>query len=949
MFKSLALTLLGLAAAIFFDSQAFAHEARAQRGVVNLESWTGTPTIQLGGEWEFYWNELLTPEQYLERLGTVQPAYAAAGQRFQSVVPEHTSHDIGFGTYVLRLQGLKRSRLALTAYSAFTSSKVYVFGRDGQQSGTPLMELGRVGTTAEETVPTIKIHDTPGFEVSTEQDYFILIQVANFHHSWGGLWIAPGLGLADAVLKEEGRVAQFEYWLIGIILFVGIFNCSFYLWHREDRGSLLLALFVFIICIRIFLLSTGNNFTEYMTAHYPFLVYKLMIMERHIIMPVGPLFFLLFLRAYFPAQIPLRFVQIARIVCGMAAVLILLFPERIYTAYDSVLRIGGLFIFFACFHFLVKAAVKREEGSLVSLTGGLFLVIGTMNDTAYTLGYTFLPNNATGYGIALFMLLQSQIVAIRFSRTFRRAEQLGFKLQDEVDRQTRDIRSILHHIRQGIFIVSGPDHKIGNLYSSHLSELTQQRKIEGQTLRDFLLDPSDLNEEAKGMVEACLDANLQEPLWTFQLNEGNLIRELHYRGPNSTEYRSFEVDWNPMSDKAGYIDRFLVSLRDVTEIRELQRRNREQEEDLGMLIELIQIPEEKFARFLLRTREHLAENRALIMSTADPQPEVIKRLFINMHTIKGASRTWLLHSISSICHEVEQFYSRVLHDPRHWNQTILLEQLSRVEEVLTKYQQAGEQRLGWQDRNRFVKVPRATLEKMVHEVQRMGAETLRRSSREAYHELQKDLLAICYVQVATVVDEAARGLDSLARDLQKAVPRIETVAPTMVLREEAANALYNILIHLLRNSLDHGIEAPDVRTASGKTPEGRIVCEATFEEDHLLVSYSDDGQGLDLNALKIRGQQENLLSGKDLSDAHKVAQLIFLPGVSTKGAVTGISGRGMGMSAVKTFMEDIGGQVSLRLLSSDSTGRVPFSVVLSLPRQHVHEIHQDPMPASASA
>ncbi|WP_141735040.1 7TM diverse intracellular signaling domain-containing protein [Oligoflexus tunisiensis] len=952
MFKSLALTLIGFAAGILLHGSAVigAETRTAQKGVLNLESWAGTPAVQLNGEWEFFWNELLTPEQYLTRLGRGgEPVFATVGQRFQTTVPEHTSHDIGYATYVLRIQGLKRSRLAFTAFSAFTSSRVYVFGMDGRQSQSPLVELGRVSKSVEENVPTIKFHNTPSFEVESEQDYFILIQVANFHHSWGGLWIPPSIGLADAVFKEERQVAQFEYWLIGVILYVGIFNCSFYLWRPEDKGSLLLALFVSIVCVRIFLLSTGNSFTEYLAAQYPFFLYKVMIKERHIIMSAGPLFYLMFLQAYFPAQIPQRFVQAAKAICGTLVALVLLLPERIYTSFDSFLRYSGFFLFFACFYFLVKAVVRKEEGAFISLTGGFFLLIGTLNDAAYTMGYTFLPDNATGYGVALFMIFQSQIVAIRFARTFRRAEQLSFKLQDEVDRQTRDIKSILHHIQQGIFTVAGPEQRVGQLHSSYLAELMRQDRIEGQTLRDFLLNPSDLDEERKDMVESCLNANLQEPLWTFQLNEANFIRELHYRWPGSEENRFFEIDWNPMTDKAGCIDRFLVSVRDVTELRDLQRKNREQEEDLGILGELIQLPEEKFIRFLIRTREQLAENRALITSTSKPQPEVIKRLFVNMHTVKGAARTYSLHAISSASHEVEQFYSQVLRDPVLWDQTGLLEQLGKVEDILLKYQRVGEQRLGWQDKNRFIKVSRAALEKMVQDIHKLKSETLPFRAQETFRAVQEELLAICYAQVAAVMDEAARGLDSMARNLQKAAPRIETHTPPMVLREQAANALYNALIHLLRNSLDHGIESPSERTACHKNPEGRIVCEAAIEKGLLMISYFDDGQGLDLNALRVKAQKDHLLPDEDLNDSHKLAHLIFGAGVSTKSEVTEISGRGMGMSAVKTYIEDIGGQVSLRLLPFEPKKRAPFVVVMSLPEQHFYWIHQDRGLKAASA
>ncbi|HET6388542.1 MAG TPA: chemotaxis protein CheA [Hyphomicrobium sp.] len=127
------------------------------------------------------------------------------------------------------------------------------------------------------------------------------------------------------------------------------------------------------------------------------------------------------------------------------------------------------------------------------------------------------------------------------------------------------------------------------------------------------------------------------------------------------------------------------------------------------------------------------------------------------------------------------------------------------------------------------------------------------------------------------------------------------------------DGLFEPLLHILRNAVDHGIEPAQIRRQSGKPLSGRITLEARPEGDQIVISVSDDGAGLDPSRLRAAAKRKNLLSPAiiDSLDDAAAAELIFLPGFSSSETVTDMSGRGVGMDAVRTAIAGLGGRVSV--------------------------------------
>lgn len=162
---------------------------------------------------------------------------------------------------------------------------------------------------------------------------------------------------------------------------------------------------------------------------------------------------------------------------------------------------------------------------------------------------------------------------------------------------------------------------------------------------------------------------------------------------------------------------------------------------------------------------------------------------------------------------------------------------------------------------------------------------------------------------------------------------VEISGAELELDRSILDRLYDPLVHLVRNAVDHGLEAPAARRAAGKAETGRLVVEAVREKDVIRIAVRDDGAGIDLAAVRARAIAAGLLH-PDLAEdlpPDEILRLVFRPGLSTKDAVSDISGRGVGMDAVRATLESLGGEVRLASRTGGGTEvalRVPIAAAV---------------------
>lgn len=186
------------------------------------------------------------------------------------------------------------------------------------------------------------------------------------------------------------------------------------------------------------------------------------------------------------------------------------------------------------------------------------------------------------------------------------------------------------------------------------------------------------------------------------------------------------------------------------------------------------------------------------------------------------------------------------------------------------------------------------------------------------------------VPVAVLFSGFRRLVRDLAQDLGKEVA-LQLEGAETELDKNVIDSLKDPLLHIIRNSIDHGIETPDERRATGKDPQGTVRLAAYYAGTNVIIEVTDDGKGIDAEKVKAKAVEGGIIAADaDLTEEEMLA-LIFSPGFSTAAAATNVSGRGVGMDVVKQNIEKLGGTVRVESRPAEGTRmslRIPLTLAI---------------------
>jgi HPt (histidine-containing phosphotransfer) domain-containing protein/two-component sensor histidine kinase len=349
--------------------------------------------------------------------------------------------------------------------------------------------------------------------------------------------------------------------------------------------------------------------------------------------------------------------------------------------------------------------------------------------------------------------------------------------------------------------------------------------------------------------------------------------------------REFECRYLPIGEEEPPTG-LLVVIDDVTEHLAQRQQELEQRELLAAFTGLTR-DRQGFLAFFAESERMIAE-----LSGSDAGKTVYKYL---LHTLKGNAATFGLHAVAALCHAAE---SELASDGRP--------RIGTMERLRIRWNGLAQnlQAVG-ADRQNCIEVSEADLARLT-ECARTGA-----SAKHIISELQR----LRWELIERPLSRLAQHASAIAPRLGKAELDVCVEADEVRLDPARWAPLWSALIHLVRNALDHGIEAPEQRISAGKSARGRLRFAARSVDGSLFLTIEDDGQGIDWDAVRRLCQERGL----SYSGQNELVSALISPDFSTRRGVTELSGRGVGLAAVAAVVTQLGGTLSVDTSSSNGT------------------------------
>ncbi|HYX36359.1 MAG TPA: AAA family ATPase, partial [Oligoflexus sp.] len=373
----------------------------------------------------------------------------------------------------------------------------------------------------------------------------------------------------------------------------------------------------------------------------------------------------------------------------------------------------------------------------------------------------------------------------------------------KLNEKTLEVRSILQNIELGIFTVGLSSDRskiiIDQEHSVYLKSILEMENPGGRELSEILKKTSLGEDQQAGLVSA-INAMMGEDALIREMNEHFLSKEFELLFADG-RHKIIEIDWGFIYSDSLTLQKILVSLRDVTRLKALQLEVEAHKEELEIIGQVLDITLPKFKLFAERANQYLQENRKILVRRTASE-ELLNILYRNLHTLKGLCRNYKMMRLADLVHKAEETLSVVRGAPdAKWDFERMEADLAAAESILFKYSDVINRKLGFGADKMFPSD---------------GLET-----------------------VAGLTAALRETLPSMAQSLGKNPPQIHIEGGHILLSRENSELMEGVLTHCLRNSIDHGIEAPEDRAKAGKDEVGKINVVVEEEPESYLVRIRD--------------------------------------------------------------------------------------------------------------
>ncbi|WP_437815352.1 HAMP domain-containing protein [Sorangium sp. So ce1078] len=482
----------------------------------------------------------------------------------------------------------------------------------------------------------------------------------------------------------------------------------------------------------------------------------------------------------------------------------------------------------------------------------------------------------------------------RLAGVFNAMSSAILEREGKLEMATESLRELFDNMREAI-VAFGPDGRLGSEASKQARRLFGERAEAGRHVAELLYGGGPLCVETEALrqwVDVAFDAELDLFPEVAELAPRSIWFE---RAPGDRRFLRLEFCPVVSGQK---IARIMLLATDETELRRLEESVKTKDEEharqIAAMRRLVAGGGQVFVRFVEISRERVARCSEILEADGRLRPADLDELLQQLHTMKGEARSFDLERLADEIMTLEDELAAVQARARSEDEregggraASLRARLGRVAEELARAQET------------FVDaspVGRAILDQITvsrTDVSRLG-ELLGGRGGEAA-EIVRRLAARPFGEVlAPLVERVPRWAEKEGKRARLEIDGREVPVPA-----DLAGLLPGVLIHLVRNAIAHGIEPPDARVRLGK-PELGVIRAACIDDEPLpTIVVEDDGRGIDLHALAAS-------AGVDPADLPRARELLFAPGVSTKGDVSDLAGRGVGLSAVRADLLSVG-------------------------------------------
>jgi len=473
------------------------------------------------------------------------------------------------------------------------------------------------------------------------------------------------------------------------------------------------------------------------------------------------------------------------------------------------------------------------------------------------------------------------------------------KTRDTNDKLEEFLIKVLEHY-PGLLFVLGADGTIGNHISGRVRDLFGN--VQGHDIAGVLYS---CNQEAIEGFRKALKIALK--------NTNTCERFMKYLTDSLIHINDtvFDINYYVTSSRDGKVNSMLMLGLDVT-LQLEEKRKAEEASNEAQLITGIAGDLQGFLAFQKEAKniiDSLNPDRLKVNS------QTIDALFRAIHTIKGSAAGYALYKVVSVAHDLETYLAK-LRDLLHKDAKAQIENKEQEEikqniKNLTEVLESENSRLCelFQVKGNFIRVSQEKLRDAME--QGYGPD-------EAFTYLSLPLFQEFIEALAEKILERARV--ALADQGIEKELKFSVSVTNKKLSHEGRTLLEKIFSHLLRNAVDHGIEESVEREMLEKTPYGNIFIEQKENDGDLIkLMVRDDGYGIDEDAVLAKARKQGIIKDKEPSSKQEIYELLFHPGFSTKGTASSISGRGVGLDAVRNFLQEVGGSVVVDSIESEGT------------------------------